>query len=160
MKDLILLVGICVVIVGAAWFLLPGSPPRLFTAPVSQHPSDNAAARAPQTDSKETSAKAKKPNQEHRSSQEAASATPVQTASAPSPIAPVPSAQYWSRVPESHEIRIGTDGVDVLNRFGAPMASAYTVDRGHYFETYFYRGEHTQATVHLRDGKVYSVYAR
>ena len=42
----------------------------------------------------------------------------------------------------------------------APLASAYTVDDGHYFETYFYRGERAQPTIHLRDGKVYSVFPR
>ena len=70
------------------------------------------------------------------------------------------SPRTWTRVPEPQEIRIGAEGVDVLKTFGTPMASAYTVDSGHYFETYFYRGERAQATVHLRDGRVYSVFAR
>jgi hypothetical protein len=165
-RDLIVLVAICLVVAGAAWFLLGGSPHNLLQThpdPVTVNPS------TPAPDPKAVKpAQSKKGKQEHGAP--GATALTAQEQEAPSPssatsvvppeIKSVPAGRTSSRVPTTLEIRIGAEGVDVIRRFGAPLASAYTVDDGHYFETYFYRGERSQATIHLRDGKVYSVFPR
>ncbi len=62
-------------------------------------------------------------------------------------------ASKFDRVPAPHEVRIGAEGLDVIRTFGAPMASAYTVDSGHYFETYLCREERAQATIHFEGMK-------
>lgn len=167
MRDLIVLVAICLVVAGAAWFLLGGSPhnllqphaePQMVTVNPSTPPPDPKA---------EKRAQSKKAKQEHDAPGATASTAQEQEAPLPSsatsvfpPIKSLPPGRTSSRVPTPLEIRIGAEGVDVIRSFGAPLASAYTVDNGHYFETYFYRGERSQATIHLRDGKVYSVFPR
>jgi len=160
MRDFIMLIGLCVVIIWGAWFLLPGASHKfLNTAPAAK-----AASPAPtpvETAEVSKTAKPKKSNPGHRVED-----APTQVVQAPSSLAasglstwtqPAPN---FSRVPAAQEVRLGTDGADLIKTFGTPMATAYTVDSGHYFETYFYRGERAQATIRLRDGKVYSVLAR
>ena len=170
MKDLLIIVAICVVVAGGAWLLLGGGSPRKLFAPVAPQNTVTVRLPDPPPDPKaeKSAAKSRKEPPERRTYEGNAAAAPEQQAPTPSTVAalvhppanPTPASQIPSRVPASGEIGIGTEGVDVINTFGAPLASAYTVEDGHYIETYFYRGKRTQATIHLRDGKVYSVFPR
>ena len=160
MRDLLILIALCVVIVLAAWFLLPGTAHKFLNTAQATSQSTPAPNPAEPAEASKAAAKPKKSNTAQRVEEATARAVQPPSIVVASPLARPQAALNSTRVPAPQEVRIGSEGVDVIKTFGTPMASAYTVDSGHYFETYFYRGDRAQATIHLRDGKVYSVLSR
>lgn len=151
MKDFIILLVICVIVVLAVgWYLLPGPAHNLFRTSVAvQSPAPEPEKPAPP------------PTPPHKvvavhKAEEPPVAEPVAVVT-PAPVAIIPLPVI---VPAPGEVTLGVERSGIIDSYGNPALSASTVDRGHLFETMVYRHERQQAVIRLEDGKVSWVYAR
>lgn len=160
-----------VVVLVAGWFFLPGrahnflSPaPGLRSADAPANPADTAKAEDSNGAAKSSKTKAAhgKDHTPELPVVELPSYTPPdESASNLTSSIAVPKAVVNSgEVPKAGEVKIGSEGSQVVHTLGAPTISAYTAEEGHSFETYVYRGDRKEAIIHLSDGRVSSVILR
>jgi hypothetical protein len=152
MKDFIVLVLICVlVILVASWFLYPTQISHLFKEPF-------VAARPSEGQSKaDQAAKAAKRAQEASRvvSAPPKEASPVQPAPEPQVTPPPPAPP--TRVPGLNEVKIGEERSAMEAEFGPPTLTTSADEDGRAVETWIYRSGRKQAVIKLMDGRVSAV---
>lgn len=158
MKEAILLVGICgLVVLSVGWYLLPAPAYDFFrksAVSVQPHPGEGENSQPAEPEPEQ------EPRRSH--SKHVASKPPVLHAGlegnaerfVPVP-APAPPA-----FPAPADVRPGTERSRIIEKFGTPALAASTADRGHLFETFVYRRERLQTVIRMQDGTVAAVHLR